>query len=254
MNKLKVDVPTLVAHRGYSGKVPENTLDAYKAAYKCGAKFMELDLQLTKDKRPVLHHDKTLKRMAGVDIDVRNITVKEFKSYKASYKERFGEEYKENTFTTFKRFCKWLKNHSDVTIFVEIKQESIDRFGIPTFLDAVVKRIKKTNVESQCVIISFNAEVIDYTRQISSIKTGWVLPEWNDENRQELVKLQPEFMFCDKTYLPVKDSDIWQGSWTWAIYNLDDVRSAIDMANRGMSYLETNQIGTLMSDAIFSNE
>jgi len=244
---LKGSPPVLVAHRGYSGRYPENTLLAYQAAYQHGARYMELDLQLTCDQVPVLHHDVSMKRMAGIDVDIRDTKAKHFKAMHASYKERFGDEFIDNEFTTFRKFCKWLAAYPDVTVFVEIKQESIDRFDIPVFVDEVHKRILKSSVESQCIIISFNKEVIEYSRKISPMLTGWVLPRWNDEIKLELEELRPEFVFCDKLLLPTNDEDIWQGPWQWAVYNLDDVPAAIQMANRQIPFLETNQIGSLMS-------
>lgn len=239
--------PILVAHRGYSGRYPENTLIAYEAAYTHGARYVELDLQLSSDQVPIVHHDVNLLRMAGVDQDIRDIKAKHIKSLRAPYPERFGEEFNDNTFCTFKKFCKWLKVHQDVTTFVEIKQESIDRAGIPVFMDEVYKRILSVGVESQCIIISFNPEVIEYTRKISPMRTGWVLPAWNDENHERLKELNPDFLFCDVQSLPSDDKEVWQGPWQWALYNLDDIPSAIAMANRGIKFLETNQIGTLMS-------
>ena len=239
--------PILVAHRGYSGRYPENTLLAYQAAYQHGARYMELDLQLTSDSVPVLHHDTSMQRMAGIDVDIRDTKVKHFKAMHASYSDRFGSEFLDNEFTTFRKICKWLAAYPDVTMFVEIKQESIDRFDIPIFIDEVHKRILKAGVESQCIIISFNPDVIEYTRKISPMLTGWVLPQWNNEVKIKLEELRPEFVFCDKNLLPQKDNDIWHGPWQWAIYNLDDVPSAIKMANRKMPFLETNQIGTLMA-------
>jgi len=245
--------PILVAHRGYSGRYPENTLLAYQAAYQHGARYMELDLQLTSDHVPVLHHDASMKRMAGIDVDVRDTKVKHFKAMHASYSERFDDEFLDNEFTTFRKLCKWLAAYPDVTMFVEVKQDSIDRFDIPLFIDEVHKRILKSDVESQCIIISFNPDVIEYTRKISPMLTGWVLPSWNDEIKEKLDTLRPEFVFCDKNILPKKDEEIWQGPWEWAVYNLDDVNSAIKMANRKIPFLETNQIGTLMADEQLSS-
>jgi len=251
---LQGPAPILVAHRGYSGRYPENTLLAYQAAYQHGARYMELDLQLSSDRVPVLHHDSSLMRMANVDADVRDTKAKHFKAMSAAYAKRFEDEFADNEFTTFKKYCKWMARHSDVTTFVEIKQESIDRFGIPVFMDEVHKRILATDTEPQCVIISFNHEVIEYTRKISSLRTGWVLPKWNDKNRELADQLKPDFLFCDKELLPRNDENVWQGSWQWAIYNLDDVTSAIAMANRGMPFLETNQIGTLLSNDALAND
>ena len=239
--------PILVAHRGYSGRYPENTLLAFEAAYQHGARYMELDLQLSSDRVPILHHDTSLKRMSGIDLDIRDTKAKQVKAMNASYPQRFEEEFSDNRFTSFKKYCKWMARNDDVTTFVEIKQESIDRLGIPVLMDEVHKRILSTDTESQCVIISFNHEVIEYTRNISSMRTGWVLPAWNDENRLISIDLKPDFLFCDTDSFPRDDNDVWKGSWQWALYNLDDVNSAIEMANRGIPFLETNQIGSLMA-------
>jgi len=251
--ELQGPAPVLVAHRGYSGRYPENTLLAYQAAYQHGALYMELDLQLTADRVPVLHHDASLMRMAGVDADIRDTKAKHFKAMRAAYAQRFEDEFADNEFTTFKRYCKWLARHDDVTTFVEVKQESIDRFGIPVFIDEVHKRILSTDAESQCVIISYNHEVVEYVRKVSSMRTGWVLPAWKGEHKETLETLKPDFLFCDVDLLPLKDEDVWRGSWQWAMFNLDDVSSAIAMANRGMHFLETNQIGTLMSNDVLAN-
>ena len=253
MTKLKGKRPVLVAHRGYSGRYPENSLLSYQAAYMHGAKYMELDLQMTKDLVPVLHHDVSLKRMAGVDLDVRSINEDQFKNYSASYKERFGNEFNDNSFTTFTQFCDWLKQHPDVTIFVEIKQQSLDHFGLQVFIDEVYQCIVEAEVENQCVIISFNRLAVEYSRKLSPMRVGWVLPKWQKKNKKIVQKLAPDFMFCDKNFLPKDDKDIWIGSWQWAIYNLDDVESAIAMANRGFAFLETNQIGTLLADKQLAN-
>ena len=37
------------AHRGYSGRYPENTMLAFKKAAEAGCDGIELDVQLTKD-------------------------------------------------------------------------------------------------------------------------------------------------------------------------------------------------------------
>ncbi|MBX2849048.1 MAG: hypothetical protein KTR16_12055 [Acidiferrobacterales bacterium] len=245
--------PILIAHRGYSGRYPENTLLSYQAAYTHGAKYMELDLQLTSDCVPVLHHDTSLQRMAGVDLDIWDVNAKQLKNYQASYSERFGDEFDDNSFTTFDEFCQWLKQNPDVTIFVEIKNDSAKKFGLQVFMDEVYKTIVESNVENQCVIISFNDKVVEYSRKISPMRVGWVLPKWKKSNKKILKKLKPDFMFCDKNFLPLNDEKIWAGSWQWAIYNLDDVDSAIAMANRGMTFLETNQIGRLMADKRLSD-
>ena len=51
-----------IAHRGFSGKYPENTLIAFKKAIELEADMIELDITLSKDKIPIVIHDDTLER------------------------------------------------------------------------------------------------------------------------------------------------------------------------------------------------
>jgi glycerophosphoryl diester phosphodiesterase len=51
-----------IAHRGASGRAPENTRAAFAAAIALGADAIELDCQLSADGVPVVIHDETLER------------------------------------------------------------------------------------------------------------------------------------------------------------------------------------------------
>ena len=113
-------------------------------------------------------------------------------------------------------------------------------------MESIYQQILDTSTQSQCIIIAFNHEVIDYTHKNSTMKTGWVLPAWSDEQYLQLKTLQPDFVFCDVDILPPNNNDIWHGKWEWAVYNLDDIDSAIAMAARDIYFLETNEIGTLV--------
>ena len=53
------------AHRGLSGRMPENTLPAFAAAYALGADEIELDIRLTRDEKLIVSHDNTLERISN---------------------------------------------------------------------------------------------------------------------------------------------------------------------------------------------
>jgi len=55
----------IIAHRGESYDAPENTLASINLAWKRDADGVEIDVQLTKDKKIVLIHDKTTLRTGG---------------------------------------------------------------------------------------------------------------------------------------------------------------------------------------------
>lgn len=74
----------LYAHRGLhnnKSNAPENSLAAFKAAVEHGY-GIELDVQLTKDKVPVVIHDYDLNRACKVDKKVADLTYDELKKYK----------------------------------------------------------------------------------------------------------------------------------------------------------------------------
>ena len=50
----------LIAHRGGAGLAPENTLPAFRSSLEMGVVEVELDVQISKDDRAVLFHDRTL--------------------------------------------------------------------------------------------------------------------------------------------------------------------------------------------------
>ncbi len=54
--------PEIIAHRGYSGRAPENTLAAVAAAVEAGAPAVEWDVRIARCGTPVLFHDDTLDR------------------------------------------------------------------------------------------------------------------------------------------------------------------------------------------------
>ena len=54
--------PYIIAHRGFSGKYPENTILAINNSIG-EADIVEFDVQITKDKYVVLFHDETTKRI-----------------------------------------------------------------------------------------------------------------------------------------------------------------------------------------------
>ncbi len=60
-----MEIPQLVAHRGYPRRYPENTLQGIQAAIDAGARYVEFDVQITADGVPILMHDVSLMRTAG---------------------------------------------------------------------------------------------------------------------------------------------------------------------------------------------
>jgi len=76
--------PRIFAHRGltFQGEksvADENTLKAFELALAAGADYLESDIQVTKDKVPVLFHDDDLTRLVGKKTKVSDLTLSQLK-------------------------------------------------------------------------------------------------------------------------------------------------------------------------------
>ncbi|WP_394791534.1 glycerophosphodiester phosphodiesterase [Rhodoferax sp.] len=57
---LNGQLPLVIAHRGASGYLPEETLEAYTRAIELGADVIEMDIIVTKDRQLIARHDPNL--------------------------------------------------------------------------------------------------------------------------------------------------------------------------------------------------
>jgi glycerophosphoryl diester phosphodiesterase len=83
--------PFAIGHRGASGHLTENTLEAFAKASELGAAMWELDTQLTRDGVCVVSHDDYLQRVFGVDARISALTAAELAGLPGVAVPRFDE-------------------------------------------------------------------------------------------------------------------------------------------------------------------
>jgi glycerophosphoryl diester phosphodiesterase len=71
--------PLIIAHRGFSGRYPENTLASVRAALQIEVDFVEIDVQETADGELIVFHDYGLRRLCGVRGRMRDKTLTEIR-------------------------------------------------------------------------------------------------------------------------------------------------------------------------------
>ncbi len=69
----------VVAHRGFSGEYPENTVIAFEEALKLEVDMIELDIHLSRDHELIIIHDATVDRTSNGNGSVGNMTLSEIK-------------------------------------------------------------------------------------------------------------------------------------------------------------------------------
>ena len=213
-----------VAHRGYVARYPENTREGLQAAVDAGARYIEFDVQLTRDAVPVLLHDDNFQRTAAVDRSVFDIDAAELGGIDVNESTRLGTRYSGIAVPTLEDICAALAGWADVTAFVELKRHSIAHFGVARVARTVLDILRP--VLDRCVVISFNHDVLQACRARADVPVGWVLREWDAAARETAQASQPEYLLVNETRLPA-DGPVWPGPWTWICYDITDYRRAL---------------------------
>ena len=165
---LKVnDQIKLIAHRGDVSKGVENSLEALEAAAKGKAAYAEMDILLTKDHQFVVLHDYNLKRLAGVDKDVKDMTLAEVQGLKI---QQDGHTSHIPSFEEYVKRAKELK----MKLLVELKPHGTEP---ENYVDLFVQKMRDLGIEKDYPAMSLDLSVMEKVeKKAPEIKTGYVIP------------------------------------------------------------------------------
>lgn len=246
---MRIARPALVAHRGYASKYPENTLPSLRAAVEAGATYIEFDVQLSRDGVPVLLHDSDLVRTGGHSVSVWDLDAVDLAQLPVGEPDRFGDRFNDVYAPALSDVVAWWRSESAVTAFVELKGESLQHFGIKPMLSAVMTVLEP--VRSRSILISYDTGLVPAARKHVGIPVGWVVPEWTRKSLDRATEYSPDYLVCNWKRFPPEPEALWGGSWKWVSYEVTDPRQAVELAARGVEFVETMAIGEMLEDPLF---
>ncbi|WBW70663.1 phosphatidylglycerol phospholipase C Pgc1 [Schizosaccharomyces osmophilus] len=130
-NENQKETKIVIAHRGYSAKQPENTLAAFREAANAGIKHIETDVRLTKDEVVCISHDRSLKRMYGVDVSTFDVDYERENGHFRTLREPY------EPLPTLHMFLKELLKYPGVQLYIDIKPD-LDIFIIQKLVDTML--------------------------------------------------------------------------------------------------------------------
>ena len=228
----------LVARRGDCGEFPDNTLPAVRSAIELGARFIEIDVHLSADGVPMIVHDRQLAAVPGVE----QMSATQLASLDVSQPERFGERFRGTCIASLAATLGLLDGRPEITAFVMIGRVSVARFGHELVAAQVTQALKP--FRSRCVLASIDLPALHAARAMAGYPIAWVLPTNNDHTRLKCEALQPEFLFCDRAYLPRRGA-LWRGPWRWVIYEVDSLDAVLEAAEVGADFAVTRDFRRL---------
>lgn len=179
-----------VAHRGWSGRAPENTLAAIQLAIdEPDVEWVELDVQLSKDNVPVVIHDYKLKRTTNGRGEVKNLTAAELSALDAG--SWFSPIYRGEGVPALSRVLNIARGR--IRLNIELKTDGI---RYPKLEDHVVRLVKEYGMEDSVVLTSFHAGTLFNANKLTGgrIRTGLILDGWRNSLPVELEQLGAEFL------------------------------------------------------------
>ncbi len=242
-----MSIPKLVAHRGYATRFPENTLLSIEEALKTGARFVEFDVQCTADGVPVIFHDASLERTTGIQKNLLELPSEKIRNIPACETTRFGKQFIDQNITipSLSQVVSLLKKWPQTTAFVEIKEESLTKFGNTAVLKTVMTCIAP--ILKQCCVISYNDLALHAARELGAPTIGWVLKTWSNQCHDTAKKLKPDYLICNYKKIPEASTPLWSGPWQWCFYEVTDPELALKLHARGADLIETMDIVGMLS-------
>jgi glycerophosphoryl diester phosphodiesterase len=156
-----------IAHRGASGRFPENTLAAFGAAIKAGAEMCELDVQLTRDEALAVIHDATVDRTTDGRGAVAELTIAEIKRFDAGAK--FGAAFSGEQVPTLEEVFELTEGRCALNI--ELKAEGLEH--------RVCEVIKVRRAFATTIVSSFDWDALGRIRHIApEIRLGLLASRW----------------------------------------------------------------------------
>jgi glycerophosphoryl diester phosphodiesterase len=200
--------PSIIAHRGFSGRYPENTLASVRAALHLGVDLVEIDVQETADGELIVFHDYGLRRLCGVRGRVRDRTLAEIRRLNPQVptlrqvlqmcrgKTRVLIEIKHADPRKVATVVSETRMENEVIVFslsihrmkeIAAVNPRIPRFGlVARRLPLAMVRLKSVGIEG----VGLSRRLVRSQRIVRRIhKRGWKLFVWTVNREAEMKKL-----------------------------------------------------------------
>jgi len=163
------NLPLIIGHRGASSVAPENTIAAFERALRDGADGIEFDVRLARDGVPVVIHDATLRRTAGIDAPIAALSSSDLSTidvgswFNRRHPTHAVAAYARETLPTLARVFRTVAPRCRL-LYVELKCEAGETTSL---VERVVAEVRAHALERRVVIESFTLAAIAEAKRIA---------------------------------------------------------------------------------------
>ncbi len=234
----------LVAHRGYPTRLPENTLPSIEAALQAGARYLEVDVQMSQDGEVVLFHDRDLLRLCGQPGAVHDYSWREIQQFHVHGGSPLASTAPAIAIPHLADVVTLLTSHPEVKVFVELKRISLETFGVAAMVQQVLPLLRPIN--DHAMVISYSLEALQCVRQFADFPIGAVIDDWTEHDQPAIRQLNPDYLFCGLKSLP-PEGKLECENCELVLFECTDPQQAVSLLQRGANLIETFAIGEMLS-------
>jgi glycerophosphoryl diester phosphodiesterase len=167
----------VIAHRGFSGRAPENTMAAFQKAIDIGSDAIEFDVRLSRDSHLVIFHDDTLERTTDGKGKVADFTLKELKRLDAG--GWFHSSFAGERIPALKEVLELTRGR--LYLNIELKKGDQGKHSMPDLADRALREVVAAGMEQQILFSSFDLSAVQRIRERDPrIQTAFVTRDpWN---------------------------------------------------------------------------
>lgn len=155
----------VAGHRGNPSAAPENTMVSFQSAVDAGVDMLELDIQMTKDKKLILMHNFTVDNTTNGSGAVKDLTLAQIRTLDAGCK--FSPVFSGEKVPLFTEFLEHFSKYPNLLFNFEIKEypENGNDSRAYETADLVIDLIEQYNLSQRCVINAFSAKLLRYIHE-----------------------------------------------------------------------------------------
>ena len=238
----------IIAHRGVSFDLPENSLPAFNISWNHAADGIEGDFHLTKDGAIVCIHDEDTGRVCKQNIVVRDSTLKELKALDLDCQGTGNLQIK---IPTLAEVLEILPDGKKIFIEIKCGSEIVE----PLFSELTRSKLNSNDA----VIISFDEEVIKEFKVIAPNYRALLLYSYKQLNRNSsevgcninnlidvMRNIKADGLGTDNEFSKTLVEQTINAGFEYHSWTIDSIDVAQKLINWGSSSITTNKPGYLI--------
>jgi glycerophosphoryl diester phosphodiesterase len=227
----------VTAHRGGSRYAPENSLSAIRQAVTQGADFAEIDVQETADGEVVLLHDSDLKRVAGLDRKIWEVSYPELADVDAG--SWFSPEFKDEPIPTLAQAVREAGDR--IRLNVELKFNGHDK----RLAAGAVEILRREGFQPRCVVTSLEYDGVREAKRLDGrLTVGYIV----FRALGDVTRLEADFFSMNAEQvdeaLVARLHDAGREIHVWTV---NDPRRMSEMIDLGVDNIITDEPGVLIA-------